>query len=186
MYQTVDEVCLSPKTIFLLLGQVSVTIWICVINTYVVYFHCFVFLYYKLLNMNDCLNHNILRALHSGLFFFLPLQWLSESVSWPGIKPRPLTVKAQGPNHWTTREFPGTLDRWVGSVDLLVESTCSEFISISLEVSESCFCRNSSHCGLLTLTTLLNPHCKFFYSSVVVKVHWIVELVSYLRLELGL
>ena len=27
-------------------------------------------------------------------------------VSWPGIEPRPLAVKAQHPNHWTTREVP--------------------------------------------------------------------------------
>ena len=71
-------------------------------------------------------------------------------------------MKAQGPNHWTTREFPGTLDRWVGSVDLLVESMCSEFISISLEVSESCFCRKSSRCGLLTLTRYLTHIVNFF------------------------
>lgn len=86
-------------------------------------------------------------------------------------------MKAQGVNHWTNREFPGTLDRGIGSVDLLVKNIFSEFISVLLEVSESCFCRKSSQCGLLTLTTLLNPHCKFFYSSVVVKVRWIVELV---------
>ena len=24
----------------------------------------------------------------------------------PGIKPRPMAVKAQNPNHWTAREFP--------------------------------------------------------------------------------
>ena len=24
----------------------------------------------------------------------------------PGIEPMPLAVKVQGPNHWTTREFP--------------------------------------------------------------------------------
>ena len=27
----------------------------------------------------------------------------------PGIEPRPLTVKALSPNHWTAREFPGFL-----------------------------------------------------------------------------
>ena len=24
----------------------------------------------------------------------------------PGLEPEPLAVKVQGPNHWTTREFP--------------------------------------------------------------------------------
>ena len=27
-------------------------------------------------------------------------------VPLPGIEPRPSAVKAQSPNHWTTREFP--------------------------------------------------------------------------------
>ena len=27
-------------------------------------------------------------------------------VPWPGIKPKPLAVEAQSPNHWITREFP--------------------------------------------------------------------------------
>ena len=30
---------------------------------------------------------------------------LVGSVSWPGTEPRTLAVKAQTPNHWTTREF---------------------------------------------------------------------------------
>ena len=43
------------------------------------------------------------------LFFFLIL-WLCHVacgilVPWPGIEPRPSAVKAQSPNHWTTREF---------------------------------------------------------------------------------
>ena len=28
-------------------------------------------------------------------------------VPCPGIKPMPLAVKTQSPNHWTAREFPG-------------------------------------------------------------------------------
>ena len=35
------------------------------------------------------------------LFLVLPMLW-----SLPGTKPVPLAVKAQGPNHWTTWEFP--------------------------------------------------------------------------------
>ena len=27
-------------------------------------------------------------------------------VPWPGVEPRPSTVKAQSPNHWADREFP--------------------------------------------------------------------------------
>ena len=30
-------------------------------------------------------------------------------VPQPAIKPGPLAVKAQSPNHWTAREFPGHL-----------------------------------------------------------------------------
>ena len=28
------------------------------------------------------------------------------SVAQPGIEPRPLTLRAQSPNHWTARELP--------------------------------------------------------------------------------
>ena len=40
-------------------------------------------------------------------FFF----WLHHTacgilVPWPGIEPRPMAVKALGPNHWTARKFP--------------------------------------------------------------------------------
>ena len=27
-------------------------------------------------------------------------------VPWPGVEPVPSAMKAQSPNHWTTREFP--------------------------------------------------------------------------------
>ena len=30
-------------------------------------------------------------------------------VSQPGIKLEPSAVKAQSPNHWTAREFPGVI-----------------------------------------------------------------------------
>ena len=44
-----------------------------------------------------------------NLFFFSPrLCRVSHEilVPWPGIKPGPSAVRAQSPNHWTTREFP--------------------------------------------------------------------------------
>ena len=44
-----------------------------------------------------------------------PLNWQADSypscgilVPWPGIKPRPSTVRAWSPNHWTTRKSPKT------------------------------------------------------------------------------
>ena len=36
------------------------------------------------------------------------LQLVGILVPWPGIEPGPLAVEAQSPNHWTTREFPGS------------------------------------------------------------------------------
>ena len=48
------------------------------------------------------------------IFFFscLPHSWEACGilVSPPGAKPEPLAVKAQSPNHWTTREFPLLMD----------------------------------------------------------------------------
>ena len=45
------------------------------------------------------------------LLFVFCLFWLycracGIVVPWPGIELEPLAVKAQNPNHWTTREFP--------------------------------------------------------------------------------
>ena len=46
------------------------------------------------------------------LFIFIYLYFWPRHAAWgisvprPGIEPRPFTVKAQSPNHWTTREFP--------------------------------------------------------------------------------
>ena len=39
-------------------------------------------------------------------FFFAILPNLLILVSWPGIEPRPSSVKVQSPNLWTAREFP--------------------------------------------------------------------------------
>ena len=46
-----------------------------------------------------------------GSFLFIYLFWPHNaacgiSVPQPGIEPLPSAVKAQNPNHWTTREFP--------------------------------------------------------------------------------
>ena len=45
-------------------------------------------------------------------FFLLCLAAYRILVSWPGIEPRPLVVKAQNPNHWTTREIPSLSPFW--------------------------------------------------------------------------
>ena len=42
------------------------------------------------------------------LFFGFPACWIL--VPWPGIEPAYSAVKAQSPNHWTTREFPLVLN----------------------------------------------------------------------------
>ena len=39
------------------------------------------------------------------LFFWLRLAACGILVPRPGIEPVPSTVRAQSPNHWTTREF---------------------------------------------------------------------------------
>ena len=43
------------------------------------------------------------------LFFWLCCLACGILVPGPGIEPAPSAVKAQSPNHWTTREFPETL-----------------------------------------------------------------------------
>ena len=41
-------------------------------------------------------------------FFWGGAYWVAYGilVSWPAMEPGPPAVEAQGPNHWTTREFP--------------------------------------------------------------------------------
>ena len=39
------------------------------------------------------------------LLFLAAQHSLQDLSPWPGIESRPLTVKAQSPNHWTVREF---------------------------------------------------------------------------------
>ena len=51
-------------------------------------------------------------------FSFLIFVWLQYMVCrilvpWLGIEPRPLTVKAQSLNHWTTKEFPSFAFPWI-------------------------------------------------------------------------
>ena len=42
------------------------------------------------------------------VFVFLPrTEAYRNLVPPPGIEPGPLAVKAQSPNHWTVRKFPG-------------------------------------------------------------------------------
>ena len=53
-------------------------------------------------------------------FFFDPASsLLGFLVPLPGIKPSPLAVKGQSPNHWTTREFRA----WVILKNLLLKDT---------------------------------------------------------------
>ena len=42
----------------------------------------------------------------SFFFFWSHCAACGNLVPWPGIEPGPRAVKAQSPNHWTTREFP--------------------------------------------------------------------------------
>lgn len=52
------------------------------------------------------------------LFVFWPCCMAGRIlVSRTGIEPRPLALKAQNPNYWTTREFPihSTIDDQAGS-----------------------------------------------------------------------
>ena len=44
---------------------------------------------------------------HTLQFFFLLHHLVCAFlVPWPGIKPRPVAVKARSPDHWASREFP--------------------------------------------------------------------------------
>ena len=70
-----------------------------------------VFLWRKTEKWNFCVTEGEVVSRGTFNFFFLIYFWLHRAayrilVPWPGIEPRPPAVKAQGPNHWTTREFP--------------------------------------------------------------------------------
>ena len=56
--------------------------------------------------------HDRSLILHSTRFLFSffghALQFWGISVPQSGTEPRPTTVKAPSPNHWTPREFPAT------------------------------------------------------------------------------
>ena len=43
-----------------------------------------------------------------GSFFIFGYSYITCGISvwWPGIEPKPSSVKAQSPKHWTTRKFP--------------------------------------------------------------------------------
>ena len=58
-------------------------------------------------------------------FFFLPC-WAACGIliPQPGIKPRPLAVRAQSPNYWTTREFPGVGFYFLVTAEHLVRAEC--------------------------------------------------------------
>ena len=63
--------------------------------------------------INKPLAWHFLELSDSDFFFScLPHSWEACGilVSPPGAKPEPLAVKAQSPNHWTTREFPLLMD----------------------------------------------------------------------------
>ena len=74
--------------------------------------HCWL----RILNMFSCLIGLVVPSLllfifkvfQAVMFFFF---WSCSTacrilVPQPGIEPRPLAVKAQGPNHWAARDFP--------------------------------------------------------------------------------
>ena len=83
------------------------------------YSQCCVYLYFT--TSHDCtaflwviILHLII---HSILLFWPHHVACGISVPQPQIECRPLAVEAQGPNYWTTREFPihSTLDEHAGS-----------------------------------------------------------------------
>ena len=72
----------------------------CILQYFI--YRCFKNLFVYLIS-NNCMNC-------FGSFFFSSGQCCAAcgmSVSQPGIKPEPLAVKAQSPNHSPTRELPG-------------------------------------------------------------------------------
>ena len=46
-------------------------------------------------------------------FCLAAIHGLQDLSSLTGIEPRPLTVKAQSPNHWTTKLFPSFAFPWI-------------------------------------------------------------------------
>ena len=46
-------------------------------------------------------------------FCLTTIHGLQDLSSLTGIEPRPLTVKAQSPNHWTTKQFPSFALPWI-------------------------------------------------------------------------
>ena len=50
---------------------------------------------------------NMHAHLHLWIDWWMDLKTWEILVPWPGIEPRPLAVKTQTPNPWTSREFHG-------------------------------------------------------------------------------
>ena len=71
------------------------------------------FVLIKMLAHWVCLIVEMFENLIQLFFFFFffsgcAMQFLEILVPWPEIEPMASKVKAWGPNHWTTREVPGS------------------------------------------------------------------------------
>ena len=73
------------------------------IGRQILYHWCQLFAIY--ISLMKCL----LRSLAYFLFIYFCCMACGFLIPWPKTEPRPLAVKAQSPNHWTAREFPGSL-----------------------------------------------------------------------------
>ena len=63
-------------------------------------------------------------------FCLAAIHGLQDLSSLTGIEPRPLTVKAQSPNHWTTREFLPSLFQIFNWLHQIVSLLKSDIINI--------------------------------------------------------
>ena len=99
----------------------------------------------KELDMTDWLNMH--THLHLWIDWWMDLETWEILVPWPGIEPRPLAVKTQTPNHWTTREFHGFVSFLFHQLSTgknwLFRGFCHYKVKLKVLVTQLCL----SHCN---------------------------------------
>ena len=89
---------------------------------------------------------NMHAHLHLWIDWLMDLKTWEILVPWPGIEPRPLAVKTQTPNPWTTREFHGFIYflfyQLSTDTNWLFRGFCHYKVKVKVLVTQLCL----SHC----------------------------------------
>ena len=89
----------------------------------IVCYLCFKFSFYRFLNLFSFLSMQNFIIFFAGVQCHVACRIL---VPQTGVKPRPLAVKVESPNPWTTREFPRILKMYLFS-DLIAFFSLYDF-----------------------------------------------------------